>query len=234
MDVTTLAPGSTAKLSSISHVAWDDRSDVLRRIVEPHLNLCIWRRKADPFVVSALGAILRAKIPFRLDLRAPARERIEQEIRDVFPALAAMRGCAHLVDDAHLLASLFAELAGTQHPRVRLERVEDDGCALFHSDTLRMRMLCTYAGPGTQWLENSNARRDQLSSRGRGIAEANAAIVIDPSAIRSISSWHVAVFKGRHWNDVEDYSLIHRSAPVGHRGDYRIRLCIDIPDDGDC
>jgi len=144
MDVTTLAPGSTAKLSSISHVAWDDRSDVLRRIVEPHLNLCIWRRKADPFVVSALGAILRAKTPLRLDLRAPARERIEQEIRDVFPALAAMRGCAHLVDDAHLLASLFAELAGTQHPRVRLERVEDDGCVVSfgHVEDANALYLC--------------------------------------------------------------------------------------------
>lgn len=88
---------------------------------------------------------------------------------------------------------VLVRIAEVAHSRVRLERVEDDGCALFHADT-------------------------------------RCAIVIDPTQIRSAPAWHVAVFKGRAWPGAEDNALIHRSAPVSHRGEHRLRLCIDLSD----
>ncbi|MFY8214972.1 MAG: DUF1826 domain-containing protein [Chthoniobacterales bacterium] len=216
------------------HVASDDDMGVLQRIVEPSLNLCIWKRRANPATARTIEAILASKFTTRLDLQFPSPEEIASRIRATDPALATSLGVMDLATDVASLASLFARLAGTKHPRVRLDRVEDDGCALFHCDSLRLRMLCVYAGPGTQWLENSNVRRDQLGSHGRSIAEANAAIVVDAGAIQSIPNWHVAVFKGRAWDDGDDLSLIHRSAPVRHRGEYRIRLCIDLPNGCAC
>ncbi len=216
------------------HLASDDTPAVLRRIEETTLNLCIWRRSPLSAASPAIETILASAAALELDLRAPDEAQITAAIRPNHPTVANSSGFPAFVEDIVQLASLFADLAGTRHPRVRLERVEDDGCALFHSDTLRMRMLCTYAGPGTQWLENSNVRRDQLGSQGRSIHEANAAIFKDATSIRSIANWHVAVFKGRAWSEDEDNSLIHRSAPVRHRGEYRLRLCIDLPNNCAC
>ncbi len=222
------------KLLPVSHVAMEDQCDVLRRIGEPTLNLCLWQRSSNPSAAPAIQAILEADKPIHLDLRSPSADRVSAGIPLVNVSEVVSRSLRHLVADVLLLEKLFADIAGTRHPRVRLERVEDDGCALFHADTLRLRLLCTYAGPGTQWLENGNARREELGSRGRTIHEANRAIVVDPAAIRSIPNWHVAVFKGRAWCADDDISLIHRSAPVRHRDEYRILLCIDLPNDCAC
>lgn len=150
----------------------------------------------------------------------------KQEVRASFSAL---------VEDFEILAAKFSAISRREHLRLRFERVEDDGCALFHVDTLPMRMLCTYAGPGTQWLEEDNVRRDQLGSKGRGIDETNAAIVIDPDKIHTEPAWNVIVFKGRLW-DGHGYSdgLVHRSAPVRHPKDHRLRLTIDFADSCDC
>ena len=223
-----------ALLDHRSHVVAADQSAVLRRIAEPVFNLCLWRRSLNPLATSALESILSADRPVALDWRSPSADQITAGIPITTASEIVSRSLRHFVADIVLLAKLFADIAGTRHPRVRLERVEDDGCALFHADTLRLRMLCTYAGPGTQWLENRNARREELGSRGRSIHEANRAIVVDESAIRSIPNWHVAICKGRAWSADEDISLIHRSAPVRHRGQYRIRLCIDQPNDCAC
>lgn len=135
-----------------------------------------------------------------------------------------------LAGDITHLSGLFSEIAKTIHPRVRLERVEDDGCAIFHADSLKIRLLCTYTGAGTEWLENTNVRRHELGSRGRSIRETNTAIVIHPANIRHIPAWHAAVFTGRGREGTP--ALIHRSAPVSTSNDHRLRLCIDLP--GDC
>ena len=122
---------------------------------------------------------------------------------------------------------LFATVSGVKRPRLRLTREEDDACALFHPDTLSLRMICTYAGPGTQWLENDNVRRHELGSQGRSDEAATNAAVIDPARIRTISTGHVVLFKGRLWPGEEENALIHRSPQVHSRGNYRILLRVD-------
>lgn len=141
-----------------------------------------------------------------------------------------MSGSDALAADIVMLARCFCEMADTSHARVRLERVEDDGCMLFHADTLRIRMLCTYAGPGTEWLEPENVRMHELGLRGREIAGANAAIVIDAARIQQVPAWHVVMFTGRMRADTPP--LVHRSAPVRSAAENRLRLCIDLP--GEC
>lgn len=127
------------------------------------------------------------------------------------------------------LVARFREISGSPAVRLRLERVADQGCAAFHADSLALRLLCTYHGPGTQWLEHDNLRRAELGLRGRSTAEANPAIVIDDTRIRTVPAWHVMIFKGRSWPGEEDNALVHRSFPVCCADQARIRLCLDVP-----
>jgi len=217
----------------VSHVHCGEISSVLRRVSKPGVNLAIWERAPLPAAAQAIQAILDASAPMDIDLHAPKAEQLAAEIlRQTFADSApAIR---ELAADCVLLAGHFAELAAIRHVRLRLNRVDDDGCALFHADSLSLRLLCLYAGPGTQWLENDNVRRDELGTRSRTLDEANRAIVIEPAAIRTIPNWHAAAFKGRAWPGEEDNALIHRSAPVTQHNARRIRLTLDSPKNCGC
>ncbi|MGC1480960.1 MAG: DUF1826 domain-containing protein [Chthoniobacterales bacterium] len=218
----------------MAHVVEGDDPSILPRIVDSPVNLAVWRRDVTPAVASAVRALLESPNPVDCDWHAPSTREIAECMGPTDPQSALGRAFEALALDVVRLSGVFAEVADVRHPRVRFARVEDDGCALFHADTLGLRLLCTYVGPGTQWLENTNVRRGQLGSLGRSATDANRAIVIDPSAIRSIPNWHVAVFKGRAWPGGADNALVHRSAPVRHRGEHRLRLCVDLPTARDC
>jgi hypothetical protein len=105
---------------------------------------------------------------------------------------------------------------------------------LFHEDRMELRILCTYAGPGMQWVANADVDRSQLGSRGRQPKEANAPNVRDSRCIRSMLTGHVAAFKGALCPQNNAGSLIHRSAPVSGPNEYRIRLTIDDTSDCGC
>ena len=93
-------------------------------------------------------------------------------------------------------------------------------------------MLCTYSGLGTEWVENNNARYNELGSKGRSKEETNNSIVIDADKIHVMQPWHVAIFSGR--KKKKTLPLIHRSSPVKGKEEYRVRLCIDYPDACGC
>lgn len=42
----------------------------------------------------------------------------------------------------------------TDHVRAKLEVIIKQSCPRFHADTVGIRLLCTYAGPGTWYIEN--------------------------------------------------------------------------------
>ncbi len=222
----------TALLDHPPHVTFGRDPGVLREVADPAINLTVWERGPLEPALPAVEGLRRVAGPVAFDWHAPS---IPQIARDLGTSIADERlaaGVEALSADIVRLSHRFAAVAAVRHPRVRLARIEDDGCALFHADSLKMRMLCVYAGPGTEWLENENVRREQLGSSGRTLDEATAAIVIELWSIRSIPNWHVSIFKGRGWPGGENNALIHRSAPMRRRDAHRIRLCIDLP--GSC
>lgn len=215
------------RLPSTCHYCEDLHPGVLREIGRDGINLAMWQREVSPGWRRALEAILQAREPLALDLGTPDEAKLVCELRR-FLGPRAESSLQLLAGDMVDLVRIFLDLSGKRHCRLRLTRVEDDGCALFHADTLSLRLLCTYHGEGTQWLETSNVRRGELGAQGRTIPAANAAIVIDPAAIRSLSPGAVAVFKGRLYPGAEP--LVHRSAPLRHAFDRRIFLCLDLPE----
>jgi uncharacterized protein DUF1826 len=106
--------------------------------------------------------------------------------------------------DIMLLGRLFATLTGSSTVRYRLEHVADDACRQHHVDAVRLRLLCTYAGLGAEW--------------------------IDPDGkSRHMAIFHVGIFKGMKFPDAAP-RILHRSPPVEHlpqRLRARILLCID-------
>lgn len=149
-----------------------------------------------------------AQLPMRLVLQGRAEE-LEAELamwarkvdapglRTVYAAAAQVLGALSMV-------------TGPQRLHLRLERIEEQMCRLFHVDRVGMRVLCTLAGAGTEYLPEAACDRRLL---GTG---SNAA-VLDWSAIRHVPAGDVLAFKGSPKAVGEAFpqgGLIHRSPPA--------------------
>jgi hypothetical protein len=170
---------------------------VLLRALEPTTGLALWRRPTRVALHRATLAALALE-PFCL----VAEGTPDQAPRNLLRGLpSAMRP---LGEDMALLGRLFTTLTGSNSVRLRLEHVADDACRRHHVDAVRLRLLCTYAGLGTDWIDPAgNNRRMAL--------------------------FQVGVFKGSKFPDTASRTL-HRSPPVEHLPKWRrsrLLLCID-------
>ena len=118
---------------------------VMERIHSSDIGLVIWRRFTRLNLLVSASTVLMGQ-PFTLT------------VTDT-PDVAARRLCRDLTlfhwalyRDFRQLARRFAALTASSVVRMRLEHVIDDSCREFHVDAVGLRLLCTYAGPGTEWI----------------------------------------------------------------------------------
>jgi len=95
---------------------------------------------------------------------------------------------------------------------IRLEVIETNACRKFHADHVTARLICSYAGPGTQWIDD----RDAMALAGGA----------DPATltVRQVATGDVALFKG---HDRSETPIVHRSPPIAGTGTRRLVLVID-------
>jgi len=125
-----------------------------------------------------------------------------------------------LIDDILRLATLFEATTKSGKIKLQLEIVTTDMCRLFHADYYRQRLLCTYLGPGTEWLNHSNVNRHALG-KGR-----NNNIVKDETAINRANTFDVLILKGQNYGEGE-LAVVHRSPPIMRHNKTRVLLKID-------
>lgn len=189
------------------------RPDILLDVLRPEVNLAVWDR---PF--AAFATALRP-----LAATAPFTAVAEDAPEAAVDALAAqVNGAAppDLLRDIHALAVAFAAIADTGGAvRIRLEAITGRGCHRWHADAVGLRLLCTYRGPGTEWLPLTGG--------------AAAARGLDPQALpcppARLATGAVGIFKGEGHPGNAGYGCVHRSPPGGPGERARLLLCIDEP-----
>ncbi len=111
-----------------------------------------------------------------------------------------------LAKDVAGLANRFADIMAIDAVRVRLERVDSNACKKIHTDYTDVRLITTYAGPGTD-----------IAPHGDG-----------DCCIERVPTGWIGLFKGRTY--APDHTpCFHRSPPVGDTGEKRLVLVIDTP-----
>ena len=189
---------------------------VLRCIRDPALTLAVWLR-ASPRGLRAVADALAAHAPFSVAAEGrpgPAAARVMSGL----PGSTAC-GRTRLASDIARLAALFAEIAGTVRVRIRLDAIRGPACRLFHADHVGLRLLCTYTGPGTEWVPDHAVDRPALGDNARAITR--------HSAIRRLPRFAVGLLKGEAFPGNAGRGIVHRSPPV--QGTPRLLLCIDEP-----
>jgi hypothetical protein len=140
----------------------------------------LWRReRAMPPSLQAYATGLLAGPWFEIRARTDVglvESAVDERLSAVGPGDPA--GRRQLAADVAELAGLLAASAGCDAVNVRLEHDPGGRCPVFHQDSNVVRLLCTYAGPGTEWLPEDRCDRSQLGLQGRTPAEANEAIAL--------------------------------------------------------
>lgn len=198
------------------HALTGGRAAVLRTIRDPMISLAVWMR-VPPRGLRMVADALAARAPFSV----AAEDRPGPAAATVTAGLPGSTGCGRtrLTADIARLARIFAEIAGTTAVRIRLDAIDGPACRLFHADHVGLRLLCTYAGPGTEWVPDHAVARAALGDNARAIPR--------KAAIRRLPRFAVGLFKGEAFPGNAGRGIVHRSPPV--RSAPRLLLCLDEP-----
>ncbi len=179
--------------------------------------IALVHRDLPAAVAAALDAVAPERLP-RLRLRG-APEHMAAALKTRLHALGfgpPPELADWLAEDVAALAKLYRSVTGAARVVVRLERVSGDACCRFHADNVRARLVCTYRGPGTEWLSP------------RMVARAPAGAPLPESAIRQLPRGAVAFLRG---TKEDGPALLHRSPPISGTGLTRLFLAIDAEAD---
>jgi hypothetical protein len=183
---------------------------VLDRIAEDGVAMAVWDRALPDPIASRIGRAGADSLP-----RLRATVAAADAGRALGTALGGVpdRGLAEaLAADVADLVRIAARLIGRDEVSVRLEAISGNACSRFHADRVALRLIATYRGPGTEWVDE-DALPPGADPR-------------DPpaQAVRRVPTGAVGLFKG---SLATARPAMHRSPPIAGTGAVRLLLCID-------
>ena len=165
----------------------------LVQIFEPEVQICTWRREIDPDIEAYLTSLNGSDEVQRMEV-------LSSGMNPKLDCLAKEFGRQSLIDDLSFLLEVMEELLGCNEVGMRFARLRHAMCPGWHFDRLGIRLVCTYQGPGTQWLDDQARDRGDLSPRK----------ITRDSYIQSTPG-EVVLLKGFLWQGNDAFGAIHRS-----------------------
>ena len=201
-------------------------ANITDAIVEPQLNLVVWRRSLPQSVTRSLERwVVDAELS--VDRVVPAHA---PELDEVVAPISVVSLRQFLLDDMQCLLAHFVRLTGTDRVRVALCTKRTNSCRKFHTDNVRLRLITTYVGPGTEWPLDDAVDRAAMGLPCACPYQANHEIVRDPSAIERTRAGDVLLLKGERWADA--IGAVHRSPPIEGTGQSRLVLSLTTIEPG--
>jgi Protein of unknown function (DUF1826) len=207
--------------STIESTSFSKDCAVLSEIREPGKNLAVWQRSFSPVLSNFLNGLC-LPMPRQHKLIWSPNEDIRPALDKALPSFSPSqsKGLQAWRDDLLLVLAQARSLSPNQVLKIRLESVSSNGCRLFHTDNVALRIICTYRGCGTLWIPEhaiDRARTDRMDN----------AHVLDASAIRTLDSASVACMKGDAYPGQRNAGLFHRSPPA-ETAMPRILMAVDL------
>lgn len=202
------------KVIEFSNVALVTELEGLERIHESKTNIAIYERNVKA-MEAEIDHLLATNL--LLKLSGTSKEIIEQ-LSDAFNANHC--NAPMLLNDAKQLLKAFEIISEAKSFRLNLFTVNSNMCRRFHTDINDLRLLCTYSGPGTFWLPEEAANRNQYHTGGD-----NEEIVANPKLIQQANAGDVVILKGALYPNAD--AAIHRSPSIEESGEKRLLLRID-------
>ena len=195
----------------------------LTDILRPDVNVVSVPRRLEPSLEAKLTKLAQCS-------SFSHSATLEATSPDVGPLLASIaEGPVRdfLAEEIRFLAGQLGAVLAQQHLGARLYVTRSDGCRKIHADNVTIRLLCTYAGPGTEWLSEDDLVRSSLRPSQRDAESHNRAVIRKGGALRRCAPGEVLLLKGHTFPGNAGRGAAHRSPPLGSSGVARLVLKID-------
>lgn len=192
----------------------------LTRIFDPKIQLAQWQRPVEPVIADWLSAHAN-------DLGSGLRQTLAPGQRPDLGRLPAGAGRDALAADIMLLAEILSELLDATTIGFRLEVVGKAMCPRLHVDRVGIRLLCTYRGPGTAWVEDASVNRRFLGAASGGLPDDSSGLLLPGHQIETIPPFTVALLKGSLWQGNDGRGIVHRSPEIAANELPRVLLAMD-------
>lgn len=196
-------------------VSWEETSTWagFARIFEPSVHLVYMRRTIPAGIQEYLDAMNREHL--RADRIRHVHSAGAPIPTDVLPDLP---GRAAIQAEIECMSDLLADVTGCPRIGFRVEVLDRAMCPRMHVDHVTVRLLTTWVGPGTEWLNESGADRSRLGSD---------AVITTPTAIRRARAGDVLLLKGEQWPGNKGFGVLHRSPASPSTAPMRVLLACD-------
>jgi Protein of unknown function (DUF1826) len=195
----------------------------LTQILRPEQNACLLRRPLPPTLQRGLAGLDA--------LESFERKRVVRSLSDLAwltEPLGSQQG-AVLVPDLSRWLEAFRQLVSGAEVTGCIAVTRTDDCRKYHVDWVGLRLIITYAGPGTEWVSDDGVRRDALQAPWRNLTAINRRIVPDPSRVVGASAGDVLVLKGESYPGNAGRGAVHRSPPLARSGGVRLLFKLTSP-----
>lgn len=215
------------KLSALSRRSVEDTTPkVLSDIYREDTNIVIWQRDLSHELTAAVSEFLQTNAT-KATVLAVSPESTHDVLKDAFGDSDAL---TTLSDDIALLVDMFCCLFDLKQAGLRLTILDRAMCPRFHIDRIPCRLVTTYQGIATQWLDHAVVDRTKLGAGNQGQSDEQSGLFNNQQDINRLTEGDVALLKGEHWDETEGAGLVHRSPPVV-AGERRLLLTLDFIND---
>jgi len=178
-----------------------DRAECLTDIFRNDVNLAVWNRHLRPDIVGFAHALTASAGHLErfvsLSDGDSAAVALPQWAMDLDGATAWIADVDEVID-------MYRCLFEPDAIGLRLHTLNGTMCPRFHVDRVPVRLLCTYQGPGTEWLP------EPLVTRPKAAGPLPDQAITTP-AVECLATGAVGLLKGEAWEGNEGRGVVHRS-----------------------
>ncbi|MDU0353735.1 DUF1826 domain-containing protein [Paraglaciecola aquimarina] len=209
---------SPARRSACAHEA-----SILTDIYDESVNLAVWQRHLSRQVTADVSGFI--KTANHLDRSAFIRaQHIEDDVRDELKRTSLGDD---FISNTSELVDMFCTLFDLEQVGFRIRLLDLPMCPRSHIDRVPCRLVTTFSGQGTQWLESDSIDRSKLGHGSQGLDDSVSGLYSTEASIRSMTTGDVALLKGSAWIGNEASAIVHRSPPY-ITGEKRLLLTLDF------
>lgn len=207
--------------------AKERNANVLPHIYDQSTNIVIWQRDLEQALTNAVNTLISTNAIKPLELAVSPDDAFDKLVTALKPDDNNRDETDALCKDIALLVEMFCCLFDLKRAGLRLKIVDKPMCPRFHVDKIPCRLVTTYQGVATQWLNHSDVERSKLGTGNLGKPDEEPGLFKSLNNINQLQQGDVALLKGEYWDENEGAGLVHRSPPVA-TNEQRLLLTLDF------
>lgn len=207
--------------------AKDNNANVLPHIYDQNTNIVIWQRDLEQALTNAVNTLISTNAIKPLELAVSPDDAFDKLVTALKPDDNNRDETDALCKDIALLVEMFCCLFDLKRAGLRLKILDKPMCPRFHVDKIPCRLVTTYQGVATQWLNHSDVERSKLGTGNLGKPDEESGLFKSLNNINQLNQGDVALLKGEYWDENEGAGLVHRSPPVA-ANEQRLLLTLDF------